>query len=63
MKNLNKVIHDIRNPLNTISANAELGKLLLENDGEIKNAIKAFEKIILECDNCAKAINQLSNSK
>lgn len=53
------LIHDIRNPLNTISINAELGKLTLQKNGDLNKAIQIFETIIAECQLCSKRITEL----
>ena len=59
MSKVNECIHDIRNPLNTISVNAELGRLVLQQGMDTQKAIDAFNKIVDECQVCAEAINQL----
>jgi signal transduction histidine kinase len=56
-----RLIHDLRNPLNTISVNAELGKLTLERTGDIHKAISVFEIILAECRQCSSAIDELGN--
>ncbi|MCR6651859.1 MAG: histidine kinase [Cellvibrionaceae bacterium] len=56
------LIHDIRNPLNTISINAELGKLTLQKTGDVAKAIQIFETIIAECQLCSKRITELKDS-
>jgi signal transduction histidine kinase len=55
----NKFIHDLRNPLNTISVNAELGKLTLERTGDIRKAISIFEAILMECRQCSNVLDTL----
>ncbi|VUD58875.1 hypothetical protein TDB9533_02533 [Thalassocella blandensis] len=59
MSEINKKIHEIRNPLNTISMNAELGKLSLQKTGDIEKAMKAFDVIINECQTCGLALADL----
>lgn len=59
MSEINKKIHEIRNPLNTISMNAELGKLSLQKTGDIEKALKAFDVIINECQSCGVALTDL----
>jgi len=56
------LIHDVRNPLNTISINAELGKLTLQKNGDITKAIQIFEAILAECRLCSKRITELKDS-
>jgi signal transduction histidine kinase len=56
------LIHDVRNPLNTISINAELGKLTLLKNGDINKAIQIFETILTECQLCSRRITELKES-
>lgn len=56
------LIHDVRNPLNTISINAELGKLTLLKNGDIDKAIQIFDVILAECQLCSKKITELRES-
>lgn len=55
----NQFIHDLRNPLNTISVNAELGKLTLERTGDIHKAISVFEAILSECRECSRVLETI----
>ena len=48
-----RLIHDLRNPLNSISINAELGKLTLERTGDIDRAMRIFDTILAECRTCS----------
>lgn len=57
----NQFIHDLRNPLNAISVNAELGKLTLERTGDIRKAISVFEVIIAESRQCNHILETLKN--
>lgn len=59
----NRFVHDLRNPLNTISINAELGKLTLERTGDIRKAISIFETILAECQQCGKVLETLQNTQ
>ncbi len=52
-----KLIHDLRNPLNNISINAELGRLVLERTGDIERTIKIFETILEECRACSARLD------
>lgn len=56
------LIHDVRNPLNTISINAELGKLTLLKNGDVTKAIQIFDTILAECQLCSKRITELKES-
>lgn len=59
----NRFVHDLRNPLNTISINAELGKLTLERTGDIRRAIGIFETILAECHQCSSLLDELKNTR
>lgn len=59
----NRFIHDLRNPLNTISVNAELGKLTLERTGDIRKAISIFEAILAECRQCSQVLETLKDTR
>jgi hypothetical protein len=59
----NKFIHDLRNPLNTISINAELGKLTLERTGDVRKAISIFETILAECQQCGRVLETLQDAE
>lgn len=58
-----RLLHDLRNPLNTISINAELGKLTLERTGDVRKAISIFDMILGECRNCAQLLESLQESQ
>ena len=53
---LNKLVHDARAPLNRISMNAELIKLVLENDMPKQKALEALDKIIANCQDCSNSL-------
>lgn len=57
--NSNKIIHDIRNPLNTIAMNAELGKLSLQKTGDVNKALAIFDTILRECQLCSERLTLL----
>lgn len=58
----NQFIHDLRNPLNTISINAELGKLTLERTGDLRKAISIFETILAECKRGGQILDEAKNA-
>lgn len=60
--NPEKIIHDIRNPLNTISMNAELGKLSLQRNPDPQKLISIFEVILRECRICSDQLTLLKES-
>ena len=59
----NRFVHDLRNPLNTISVNADLGKLTLERTGDISKAISVFEVILAECHRCSALLEALQDTQ
>lgn len=59
---LAQLVHDARGPLNRISMQAEMIKLVLENDMPIDKAITAANKIITSCQACSETLEQLTNA-
>lgn len=57
-----RLIHDLRNPLNSISINAELGKLTLERTGDIDRAMRIFDTILAECRTCSSKLDAFKTS-
>lgn len=57
----NQFIHDLRNPLNTISINAELGKLMLERTGDVSKVIGIFEVILAECRRGGQILDEVKD--
>lgn len=55
---LSKLRHSFRNHLNNIAINAELIKLVLEQDKPKDMALTSIEKILDEIKLCADSINQ-----
>ncbi|TMO80763.1 histidine kinase [Pseudoalteromonas sp. S3776] len=58
---LNKLVHDARAPLNRISMNAELIKLVLENDMPKDKALAALDKIISNCQQCSERLQNITD--
>ncbi|WP_018014344.1 histidine kinase [Teredinibacter turnerae] len=62
MAEINTLIHEARNPLNNISMNAELGKIMAANaEGNTDKLIEIFTRIIGECQTCSQALTDLKN--
>ena len=61
-QNIKTLIHDARGPLNRISMNAELIKLIVENDMPKEKAIEALNKIITACQDCSEKLQTISDS-
>ncbi|MFT2090070.1 histidine kinase [Paraglaciecola sp. 2405UD69-4] len=57
---LNKLVHDARSPLNRISMNAEMIKLVLENDMPMEKGLQALDKIINACQECSQTLQTIS---
>lgn len=57
---INQKIHDIRKPLNSISMQAELIKILVESNAESSDIITATEKIIANTKECSALLQTLS---
>lgn len=49
---LARMAHDLRNPLNSISMNAELVKLKLQRSGDTEQVVTYLDRILQECKNC-----------
>jgi signal transduction histidine kinase len=60
---LDKKIHDVRKPLNRISMQAELIKLVLETNFDKAQALTAVEKILQACQDCSEQLQQLQAEK
>lgn len=56
---IQRAIHDIRNPLNNISVNAELGKLTLARTGDVDKVMQILDLILKECRDCSDEIDKL----
>jgi signal transduction histidine kinase len=59
MSDLQQNIHDIRKPLNTISMQAELIKMLVEASDKSPKLIEAASKIILNSKQCSDLLQNL----
>lgn len=57
------IAHQLRNPLNNISINAELARLQLQKNHNPEDIILSIERILQECKRCGQLINELSPSQ
>ncbi|WP_133468679.1 histidine kinase [Paraglaciecola marina] len=57
---VSKLVHDARSPLNRISMNAEMIKLVLENDMPKEKGLQALDKIIKACQECSQTLQTIS---
>lgn len=53
---LSQIAHDLRNPLNSISMNAELIKLKLQRAGDPEDVVTYVDRILQECKNCGQVL-------
>jgi len=56
------VAHQLRNPLNTISINAELARLQLQKQQDPQDILLSIERILQECKQCALLLDELNPS-
>ncbi|MBU2869628.1 histidine kinase [Colwellia sp. E2M01] len=59
---INTLIHNTRGPLNRISMQAELIKMVLESDMPKEKVLAAADKIIAACQDCSNSLQDISNS-
>ncbi|MFC4700453.1 histidine kinase [Glaciecola siphonariae] len=55
-------IHDARRPLNNISMQAELIKMLVEGSEHDAAVTEAANKIIQYCQDCSESLQEISQS-
>jgi signal transduction histidine kinase len=60
---LSYTAHQLRNPLNSISINAELARLQLQKQQDPKEIILSIDRILQECKHCAELLNELNPPK
>jgi len=49
-------VHSMRNSLNGVALNAELGKMLLDEDASVDDLRSAFSSILLACRECDQTL-------
>lgn len=59
---LSQIAHDLRNPLNSISMNAELVKLKLQRAGDPEEVVAYVDRILQECKNCGHVLEESTKS-
>jgi signal transduction histidine kinase len=52
-ESLKSLIHDLRNPLNSISVSAELAKLQISAGKNPNDVLVSLDRILNECRNCS----------
>lgn len=50
--------HALRNMLNNITMNAELVKLMAQQDVPSQQLVESIDKMLVECKHCATYLNQ-----
>ena len=58
---LAQIVHELRNPLNSISINAELAKLQIQKQQDPAAILLSIDRIMQECKRCARMLDDLSN--
>lgn len=54
-----RIIHNMRGPLNSVAMTAELGKLYVANGDKSERVLSALETIIQQCSACAAELDAL----
>lgn len=60
---IRRLVHDARNPLNRISMQAELAKMLVEQAAETPQIVHALELIISGCQECSDRLQDISDAQ
>nr|WP_136250476.1 histidine kinase [Ningiella ruwaisensis] len=63
MSDLSKQIHDARRPLNNISMQAELIKMLSDESEQAEGIQAAADKIIQYCQQCSEQLQVISQAE
>lgn len=58
---MQQFIHNVRNPLNSISLHAELGKMLIDNKASEDEIKHAFNAIVEQCKVCEALLAEQRN--
>lgn len=56
LSDMRKLVHDVRNPLNSISVCAELAKLQIQNGQPSSAVIENLDRILSECRQCSRIL-------
>ncbi|MEY4641985.1 MAG: hypothetical protein RLZZ227_1979 [Pseudomonadota bacterium] len=57
---VDQLLHDARGPLNTISVNAEVAKLLVQKSAPNESILAAMQNILRECQRCNDILQQIA---
>lgn len=58
---LDRLVHDARGPLNTISVNAEVARLLIQKAAPPEGILTAMQNILRECQRCNEILQMIGN--
>lgn len=58
---IDRLVHDARGPLNTISVNAEVAKLLIQKSAPPEGVLTAMQNILRECQRCNEILQMIGN--
>jgi signal transduction histidine kinase len=58
---IDRLVHDARGPLNTISVNAEVAKLLIQKAAPTEGVLAAMQNILRECQRCNDILQLIGN--
>ena len=58
---IDRLVHDARGPLNTISVNAEVARLLLQKSAPPDGILTALQNILRECQRCNDILQMIGN--
>ena len=58
---LDRLVHDARGPLNTISVNAEVARLLIQKSAPPEGILAAMQNILRECQRCNEILQMIGN--
>jgi signal transduction histidine kinase len=58
---IDRLVHDARGPLNTISVNAEVARLLLQKSAPPEGILTALQNILRECQRCNDILQLIGN--
>lgn len=58
---IDRLVHDARGPLNTISVNAEVARLLIQKSAPPEGILTAMQNILRECQRCNEILQMIGN--
>ena len=57
---IDRLVHDARGPLNTISVNAEVARLLIQKSAPPEGILTAMQNILRECQQCSEIMQRIA---